>query len=148
MWLDLKKWTIRKHPKAGRRWLMKQYFLISDIYKTHELSALAIKAIKNKIKWHKLDKWTFYGLAFKNDKGQIYKIPKISWVHWPNKKVKTIVASSLVPSTFLLNANFYLNEQEWQVERDKRSRIRMDDNLWEKLYRRDKGICCFCDKYL
>lgn len=127
---------------------MKQYFLISDIYETHELSDLATEAIKNKIKWHNLDKWTFYGLAFKDDKGQNYKIPKVNWVHLPGKKVRTVVASSLVPSTSLLNANFYLNKEEWQVERNKRSRIRIDNNLWEKLYRRDKGMCYFCDKYL
>jgi len=148
MWLHLKKWAIRKHPKAGRRWLMKQYFLISDIHINHELSPLAIKAINNKIKWHKLDKWTFYGLAFKDYKGQRYKIPKVNWVHFPSKKVKTIVASIFVPSTLLLNANYYLNKQEWQAERDKYSRIRIDDNLWEKLYRRDKGICYFCNKHL
>lgn len=148
MWLDLKKWTIRKHPKAGRRWLMKRYFLISDMYQNHKLSTLAIKAIKEKIKWSKLDKWTFYGLAFKDDKGQSYEIPKVNWVYFPNKKVKTIVASSLVPATTLLNANFYLNKQEWQVERNKRGRVHIDDNLWEKLYRRDKGTCYFCQEYL
>nr|YP_010338948.1 putative reverse transcriptase protein [Erythrolobus coxiae]UNJ19020.1 putative reverse transcriptase protein [Erythrolobus coxiae] len=148
MWLDLKKWAIRKHPRVGRRWLMKQYFLISDLSQTHELSDLASKAIEDKIKWYKLDKWTFYGLAFKDIKGQRYEVPKINWAHFPNKKVKTIVASSLVPSTSLLNTNFYLNKEKWQVERDKRNRIRIDNNLWEKLYQRDKGVCYFCQQYL
>lgn len=120
MWLDLKKWTIRKHPKAGRRWLIKQYFLISD---------LARKGIEDKVKWHKLDKWTFYGLAFKDAKGQRYKVPKVNWVHYPNKKVKTIIPSSLVPATMLLNANFYLNKEKWQIERDKRNKIRINDNM-------------------
>lgn len=148
MWLHLKKWTIRKHPKAGRRWLMKQYFLISDLTETHKLSDSVSKIIKNKIKWHKLDKWTFYGLAFTDVKGQKYKIPKLNWAHFPNKKVKTIAASSLVPATVLLNTSYYENKEKWQIERDKRNKVRIDNNLWEKLYQRDKGVCYFCHQYL
>jgi len=148
MWLHLKKWTIRKHPKARRRWLMKQYFLISDLTETHKLSDSVSKIIKNKIKWHKLNKWTFYGLAFKDVKGQKYKIPKLNWAHFPNKKVKTIAASSLVPATVLLNTSYYENKEKWQIERDKRNKVRIDNNLWEKLYQRDKGVCYFCHQYL
>ena len=148
MWLDLKKWVIRKHPKAGRTWLMKQYFLISDLYQTHELSDSTSKAIKDKLKWYNFAKWTFYGLAYKNDRGQRYKIPKINWAYFPSDKIKTMVASALVPDMTLLRGNFYLNEEKWQKERNKRDRVRIHNTLWEKLYQRDKGMCYFCNQYL
>jgi len=148
MWLDLKKWTIRKHPKAGRIWLMKQYFLISDLSQTHGLSDLAAKVIKDKFKWYNFDKWTFYGLAYKGALGKKYKVPKVNWAYWPSKKIKTIVSSSLVPNTALLSDNFYLNKEKWQIEKNKRDRVRVNFTLWDKLYRRDKGVCYFCHQYL
>lgn len=148
MWLDLKKWVIRKHPKASRRWLMERYFLIADASQHHELNDTTAQAIQNKLQWHNLDRWTFYGLAFKNSRGQQYKVPKINWAHFPNKKIKTLVASSFVPAMSLLKSNFYLNIDKWQTERNKRNKIRIDNTLWEKLYKRDKGQCYFCNLYL
>lgn len=148
MWLDLKKWTIRKHPKAGRTWLMKQYFLISDLHQTHELSDSTLKAIKDKLKCYNLNTWTFYGLACKNRQGQKYKVPKVNWVYFPSDNVKTIVASSLVPNMTLLIENFYLNKEKWQKERNKRDKVLINNTLGDKLYQRNKDMCYFCNQDL
>lgn len=143
-------WLKRKHPKSGTIWLNKHYFLMENLLKEHDIENnpkiadyIANLSSANQIQ---RNKWNFYGIARKSAEGYYYEVPRINVMLWPNSIKNIIVASALVPSYKLLSSSYYLNQNKWLKEREKVERFLTDkkDTLWSYLWKRDKGICFFC----
>lgn len=106
----LKIFLIKKHKKASIIWLMKHYFLLSYIKTHHNLDIGYISHINPYIL---RNKWNLYGIAFKDDKGNLYKKPKLNILLWPNIINKLVTSTIFAPSAALLSSNYYINKEEW-----------------------------------
>ena len=75
-------WMKRKHSKSSITWLKKQYLLMENIIEQHNLKndLKTIKYIINikSINQVQQNRWNFYGIAWRNNEGFFYKIPRIN----------------------------------------------------------------------
>jgi RNA-directed DNA polymerase len=143
MYCRLKIYLIKKHKKASIRWLMKQYFLLNSLPEQYSLKPkLLLKVNPGILK----NKWTFFGLAFKDSNGNFYDEPRINILLWPNKIKKLVTATLFAPSRELLKSNYYLNKELWNEEIAKlqKHHFSFKTTLWETLYTRDGNFCYLC----
>jgi 5-methylcytosine-specific restriction endonuclease McrA len=140
----------RKHPKSSRTWLNKQYFLMENLSKEHDLEnnlevieyILKITSMKQ----IQQNKWNFYGIACKSAEGYIYKIPRINVMLWPTSIKEIAVATAFVPKKNLLTCSYYLNQNKWLKEREKLEFLHQnkENKLFSSLWKRDSGLCYLC----
>lgn len=145
----LKIWLIKKHPKASIVWLMKHYMLFGEIGKQHNLDNKTMNVFKIKTLNHeslRTNKWNFFGLAFKDDKGQQYDIPRLNILKWPTNIKNIVLATVLAPSRSLLKTNFYTNKTEWLDFRLKQEALHSNKSvsLFYELWKREMTLCYFC----
>jgi hypothetical protein len=126
----------RKHPKSSRIWLNKHYFLIENLLEEHDLkdNLKIIKYLANitSMKQIQRNKWNFYGIARKSFKGYYYKVPRINVMLWPTSIKNVIKATTFVVDKKLLACSYYLNQNKWLKEREKRKRLHR--NKEDKLF--------------
>lgn len=149
LFLRLKIWLIKKHKRASIIWLMKQYMLFDEIQDQHSLSSSVMETLNLRAKNHeslRSNKWNFFGLAFKDEKGNLYEIPKLNVLKWPTNIKNIIVATVLAPARELLLSTPYLDKESWIRWSLKRSSLHENKatSLYESLWKRDKGKCFFC----
>jgi hypothetical protein len=145
----LKIWLIKKHPKASIVWLMKQYMLFGEIGKQHNLDNKTMNVFKIKSLNHeslRTNKWNFFGLAFKDDKGQQYDIPRLNILKWPTNIKNIVVSTVLAPSRSLLKTNIYTNKTEWLDFRLKQEALHSNKSvsLFYELWKREMTLCYLC----
>jgi len=145
----LKIWLIKKHPKASIVWLMKQYMLFGEIGKQHNLDNKTMNVFKIKSLNHeslRTNKWNFFGLAFKDDKGQQYDIPRLNILKWPTNIKNIVVSTVLAPSRSLLKTNIYTNKTEWLDFRLKQEALHSNKSvsLFYELWKRELTLCYLC----
>ena len=147
-------WMKRKHPKGSRIWLNKHYFLIENLLEEHGLNDdpkiikyLATITSMNQVQQNK---WNFYGIARKSSEGYYYEVPRVNVMLWPTSIKDIKVATTFVPKKKLLTCSYYLNQNEWLKEQQKRERLHSnkENKLFSSLWKRDKGLCFLCETSL
>jgi len=145
----IRTWMVRKHDKSSIIWLNKQYMLLDSLQAQHGLDFETNKELQLKIlnsESARTNKWNFYGLAFKDENKNVYKIPKLNILKWPTNIKNIIVVSVLAPSRELLKTNIYNNRSKWIAESLKLAALHFNKNytLFDSLWKRDHGTCLFC----
>jgi len=141
-------WLRKKHPKVSMGWINRQYLLTNNIVEQHDLSRDA--SVVNYIAKHKSSGLNFYGIAKRSAEGELYKIPKLNRLLWPDRINKLVTATVLTPNRNLLAGSFYLNREDWlkQGEAIKFFTLHGQNKLFNKLWKRDNGICFICKQSL
>jgi hypothetical protein len=147
----IRTWMVRKHDKAAILWLNKQYLLLDSLQEQHGLDFETNKKLQFKIlnnESAKTNKWNFYGLALKDRNNNLYKIPKLNILKWPNK-IKSIIGFSVVDTPTdreILKTNIYNNRAQWIKEALKLAALNSNKfyNIFDSLWERDKGTCFLC----
>ena len=146
-------WMKRKHPKAGREWLNRRYFIMEEAKKEYNIKEKDMIEIMAKLKSSeqlKANKWNFYGIAKRSSDGQTYKVPKVNVLLWPDRIKELVTASTLMPGRSILGDSYYLRKEEWLKEAWK-FRVKHGDKenkLFKRLWDRDKGRCGICNQPL
>lgn len=144
----LKRYLMKKHKRASIIWLMKHYFLLSELKNHHQVEP-TILLKKNKSLTS--NKWNFYGLAYKDDKNNLYSKPKLNILYWPSNIKTLVTATVFTPSLELLKTNYYNNREGWLKESIKMQKFHgrhSSIDLFESLWKRDKGFCYLCNDQL
>jgi len=147
----IKIWIIKKHPKSSIRWLIRHYLLLNtnNLLHHHNLDQTSVEQLELKLLNHesaRTNKWNFYGLAFKDENKQDYKIPKLNILKWPTNIKNILVPTVFAPSRELLKTSVYNNKQAWLNLSLKMSALHDNkkESLVEDLWKRDHGLCYFC----
>lgn len=145
IYIRVKIWMKRKHPKSSKIWLNKHYFLAENLLEESDLkkSSKIIDYIAKKVSSPqvKQNKWNFYGIARKSWEGYSYEVPRINVLLWPTSIKNIVVASSLVPNTKLLASSYYLTQKQWLKEQEKLEQLHSNknDKLFSLLWKRNKS---------
>ena len=145
-------WLRKKHPKVSMGWINRQYLLTENIVEQHDLN----RSVINYIAKHKSIeqiiscKFNFYGIAKRSAEGELYKIPKLNILLWPDRIKKLVTATVFTPNRNLLAGSFYLNREDWLKEAIKFQTLHgnKENQLFNKLWKRDNGICFICKQSL
>ncbi len=143
LFIRLKIYLMKKHKKASIIWLMKQYFLLSELKTQHGLNIEEILKFNPQVV---NNKWNLYGLSFKDGKGNMYKKPKLNILLWPNTINRLVTATIFTPPLKLLNSSYYNNKEEWIKESMKLLKFHtgIKSTLFESLIKRDGNYCYLC----
>jgi len=150
-------WMRKKHPKVAISWLNRNYLLIENILEQHNFkddpSIIQYIDKLKLIEQVRACKWNFYGIARKSAEGQLYKIPKINVMLWPDRIKKLVTATVFTPNRKLLGSSFYINKDLWIKETIKFHTFHVDkvNKLYSyrtALWKRDQGICFLCEQSL
>jgi len=95
---------------------MRHYLLLNtnNLLNHHNLDQTSVEQLELKLLNHesaRTNKWNFYGLAFKDENKQDYKIPKLNILKWPTNIKNILVPTVFAPSRELLKTSVYNNKQ-------------------------------------
>ena len=146
-------WMRNKHPKAGREWLNRRYFLLEEGIKEAGLGRkemIELMAKSNYNEQLKANRWNFHGIAKRDSEGRTYKMPKLNVLIWPDRVKEMVTATVFAPGRELLRGSYYQNKEVWLREAGKIERLHKDkeNKVYGRIWKRDGGMCGICNNTL